>query len=237
MITLSTMLLPLAFLTLPEVEFYFNLNADMSISDVSQNDRIIEFEIDTDYILYFETASYPNGMVIEDERIGADLFSIFIDIGEYKISQLNYYSLNMVVSYHKLIVNIDDYTVFFDIDYYLTVIADDGMQWDNYYRISRNIYIPVSDQFNFQQTYELNGSNFNFNFEPRNQNNDIYYEGYEQGMKDQIQSSDIWQLFDAIFNVANNVLSIEILPGIRLWYLIGIPVFFLLLQFILNLFR
>lgn len=237
MITLSTMLLPLAFLNIYEIDFYFNLTGNTIISDISQNDGSIEFELDTEYLLYFETSSYPDMMVSDDERIGNDLISIFVDIGNYKLSQLIEYSLFINVSYSKVIVNIDSYTVFFNIDYSINVFAEDGTSWNNQRNISREIFIETADVFNNQQAYELNGNTFNFNFAPRNQDNTIYYEGYEQGMTDQLQSSDIWQLFDTIFNVANNVLSIEILPGIRIWYLIGIPVFFLLLQFILNLFR
>lgn len=237
MITLSVMMLPIATLSMPNVDFYFNLKGQTSISDISQNNGIIEFEIDTDYFCYFETNSYPNFMVADDERIGMDLFSLYFDIGDYKLSQITEYTLQMAVTYHELVVNIDSYTIYFDIDYYMMVIANDGMAWDNYYSISREIVLNTSEQFTILQTYELNGNEYNFIFTPRNQDNSIYYEGYEQGRNDQTQSEEIWQLFDVIFNVANNILSIEILPGIKLWYLVGIPVFFLLLQFILNLFR
>lgn len=237
MITLSLAVITIATLTLPNVDFYYTLNNEISISDISQNNGLVEFEFDAEYYLYFETNSYPDFMVSDDERIGGDLFSMFVDIGDYKLSQIREYHLSMYVTYAELIVNIDYYEVNFDIDFDLYINATDGNSWNSYYGISRTIQINTQEQFTIQQSYELERINTKLIFKPRNLDNSVYYDGYEQGKKDQTQSEEIWQLFDVIFDVANNVLSVEILPGIRLWYLVGIPVFFLLLQFILNLFR
>ena len=237
MITLSIAVLTIANLTLPNVDFYYTLNNEISISDISENNGTIEFEFDSEYYLYFETNSYPDFLVSDDERIGGDLFSMFIDIGEYKISQLNNYYLTMKITYAELIVNIDYYEVNFDIDYDLNVIANDGNTWDAYHGISRTIKINTEEQFTIQQAYELERISTKMIFAPQNQMNIIYNEGYEQGKSEQTQSEEIWKLFDVIFDVTNDIMSIEILPGIKLWYLVGIPVFFLLLQFILNLFR
>ena len=237
MITLSMMLLPIASLTIPNVDFYFLLEAETTITDISQNNSQVEFEFDADYYCYFETNSYPDFLVADSERIGMDLFTIYVDIGEYKLSQLIDYKLQMNITYHELIVNIDSYSIYFDIDYYMMVVAADGVAFDNNYSISREIILNTAEQFTIQQTYQLNANNYYFDFAPRNQDNSIYNEGYEQGKSEQTQSEEIWQLFDVIFDVTNNILSVEILPGIRLWYLVGIPIFFLLLQFILNLFR
>lgn len=238
MITLTSVFLTIASLTNYNVDFYAYLYNDCSISDIKVENNKIEFEFDFEYYFTFETNSYTDFVVASNERIGQDLFSVFIELDQdYTISLLKAYKIDFDITYAELIVNIDNYTLNFDIDINIYAIRDDDVQYYEYYSISRTIDINTAEQFTIQNTYELEKISTHFTFAPRNHDNTVYQEGYEQGKNDQTQSEEIWQLFDVIFNVANNILSVEILPGIRLWYLVGIPVFFLLLQFILNLFR
>ena len=64
-----------------------------------------------------------------------------------------------------------------------------------------------------------------------------YNAGYNAGVLESSAEHPIFKIFNAVFGVIDNVLQVEILPGIRLWYLLGVPLFFLILQFVLNLFR
>lgn len=83
------------------------------------------------------------------------------------------------------------------------------------------------------------------------ENNEAFITGYEQGFEDgKIEgyqegfeegansgSSDIVKLLEQIFKSMDKILSVEILPNIKIWYLIGIPLVLSILHFILGWFR
>lgn len=83
------------------------------------------------------------------------------------------------------------------------------------------------------------------------ENNEAFLTGYEQGFEDgKIEgyqegfeegansgSSDIIKLLEQIFKSMDQILSVEILPNIKIWYLIGIPLVLSILHFILGWFR
>jgi hypothetical protein len=64
-----------------------------------------------------------------------------------------------------------------------------------------------------------------------------YHQGYDAAVQENELNTGIWGLLEAAFNAANGVLSVEILPGIKLWYLLGVPLAFGLIAFFLNLWR
>ena len=64
-----------------------------------------------------------------------------------------------------------------------------------------------------------------------------YRDGYDTAVLENDLNIGIWGLLEAAFNAANGILSVEILPGIRLWYLLGVPLAFGLIAFFLNLWR
>lgn len=64
-----------------------------------------------------------------------------------------------------------------------------------------------------------------------------YYDGYEEGEYYGSMTQPIFKLFNAVFRVIDNVLSVEILPGIKIWYVLGVPFVFLIIQFFINLWR
>lgn len=64
-----------------------------------------------------------------------------------------------------------------------------------------------------------------------------YYDGYEEGEYYGSMTQPIFKLFNAVFRTIDNVLQTEILPGIKLWYLVSIPLVFLIIQFFINLWR
>lgn len=64
-----------------------------------------------------------------------------------------------------------------------------------------------------------------------------YFDGYEEGEYYGSMTQPIYKLFNAVFRVVDNVLSVEILPGIKIWYILGVPFVFLIIQFFINLWR
>lgn len=83
------------------------------------------------------------------------------------------------------------------------------------------------------------------------ENNEAFLTGYEQGFEDgkiegyqegfeegsNTGTSDIIKLLEQIFKSMDEILSVEILPNIKIWYLIGIPLVLSILHFILGWFR
>lgn len=53
-----------------------------------------------------------------------------------------------------------------------------------------------------------------------------YDDGYEEGEYYGSMTQPIFKLFNAVFRTIDNVLQTEILPGIKLWYLVSIPLVF-----------
>lgn len=63
--------------------------------------------------------------------------------------------------------------------------------------------------------------------------NDGYQEGYQQG-KAENDSYGIAPFVQTIFNGFSTMLNVEIFPKIKLWYLIGIPLIFGIVKFIIG---
>lgn len=62
--------------------------------------------------------------------------------------------------------------------------------------------------------------------------------GYAEGFDDGQQSASSWQSFlNGIFNVIDNCLSFEILPNVKLWYIVGVPLVLSVIKFIMGWFR
>lgn len=64
-----------------------------------------------------------------------------------------------------------------------------------------------------------------------------YFDGYTEGEYNGSMTQPIFKLFNAVFRVVDNILSVEILPGIKIWYILGVPFVFLIIQFFINLWR
>lgn len=64
-----------------------------------------------------------------------------------------------------------------------------------------------------------------------------YYDGYDEGEYYGSMTQPIFRLFNAVFRTIDSVLQTEILPGIKLWYIVSIPLVFLIIQFFINLWR
>lgn len=71
----------------------------------------------------------------------------------------------------------------------------------------------------------------------RNQLNITYLIGYENGLNGETAISPFVNLMTQVFGGVNQVLSLQILPGIKLWYFIAIPMFFIVLFTILKIWK
>lgn len=61
--------------------------------------------------------------------------------------------------------------------------------------------------------------------------------GYEEGLTEGTSQNTFMNTIKQLFNVVNNSLSIEILPNIKLWYIIGVPLVLSVLKFVIGWFR
>lgn len=71
----------------------------------------------------------------------------------------------------------------------------------------------------------------------RNQLNTTYLIGYENGINGETAISPFVNLMTNVFGGVNQILSLQILPGIKLWFFIAIPMFFIVLFTILKIWK
>ena len=104
---------------------------------------------------------------------------------------------------------------------------------------SNSLYFTIAcdNSYNqgFNQGYE-EGNNNGFNDGYEEGHNNGYLEGLEQGRADN-DSYGIAPFVQSIFNGFGNMLSVEIFPSIKLWYLIGIPLIFGIVRFVIGWFK
>lgn len=85
--------------------------------------------------------------------------------------------------------------------------------------------------FMIEQTFDCNQANFADGYR------EGYKTGYSTGQEDGRSDWDWSNFLKSIFSGIDGFLQVEILPKIKLWYLVGIPLVFGLLKFILGWFR
>lgn len=64
-----------------------------------------------------------------------------------------------------------------------------------------------------------------------------YYRGYKDGVANGQASAGEIPWLVSVFNTIDKCLSIEIFPGLKLWYVVAIPIVFSLIAFVLSFFR
>lgn len=64
-----------------------------------------------------------------------------------------------------------------------------------------------------------------------------YNTGYNAGYTNGLASAGQVPWLVSIFNTLDNVFNIEIFPGLKIWYIVAIPVIFSLIAFVLSFFR
>lgn len=109
---------------------------------------------------------------------------------------------------------------------------DGSMTWGpfNSTKAVRGQYMS-HNWFMIEQTFDCNQVNF------ANGYREGYGTGYLTGQEDGRADWDWSNFLKSIFSGIDGFLQVEILPKIKLWYLVGIPLVFGLLKFILGWFR
>ena len=64
-----------------------------------------------------------------------------------------------------------------------------------------------------------------------------YNRGYKDGVANGQASAGEIPWLVSVFNTIDKCLSIEIFPGLKLWYVLSIPIIFSLIAFVLSFFR
>ena len=148
-------------------------------------------------------------------------YAFYSESGESirSINNSNWYSFDLKTLYNSNVTNQDTY---FDIN-----IATLAMHYDNNNTgwgdlTQINSYICFKNDSNFSQVSYDSG----------------YIEGYNVGKNESVdQSLWIYSFTRSVFNGFAQVLNVDILPNIKLGYLIAIPLVLSVLRFILGFFK
>lgn len=191
----------------------------------------------------------------ESTFINIDItFSIFEGFGNYVVENPNlvyerYWNYQEIIDIN--IINLD----YIDIDAFLFLIND-----DNSMRVDSNSLLTFELSL-YSDDFGSTGKRFTFSYIPfggqdaaflnasgnyqylsvnegvKNIINAVEIDAYSRGLNDAETFSFNFEWLSSIFDSLSNVLNIELFNGFRLWYLIGIPAFILLIYGVLKLFR
>ena len=130
----------------------------------------------------------------------------------------NWYKFDLKTIFNSHVNNNDDY---FDINL-ITLNVHDAANTEYGYITQLNNYICFKNNINFSQVSYDSG----------------YIDGYNVGKNETVdQTLWIYSFTRSVFNGFAQVLNVEILPNIRLGYLIAIPLVLSVLRFILGFFK
>lgn len=113
--------------------------------------------------------------------------------------------------------------------------------WDSTLGVttSDNINMGKSDRGSYQGHNQLN-INISINTESLGSHSSYMegdYNGYKRGLKEGQEQWDWTNFLKSIFSGIDSFLNVEILPHVKLWYFVGIPLVFGLLKWLLSWFR
>ena len=220
-----------------EYDFGYNL--------IEENDNIIGCELTFGYTPYINLESnlFNEYIVLEDKQLQRGQENITINsnnLEDYKLIRYIIQPAGAWLDYDEDYIYIDfDFEIYFTLD----SLNSELDPIDNNISISTGYQVAYSGGYNYYSPFDLvnsyetvlTGNIYFDNSSPEYVAG--YDDGYNAGVYDTSKEHALFKIFDAVFSVIDNVLQVEILPGIRLWYLLGVPLFFLILQFVLNLFR
>ena len=233
----------IAALTIPGNDGYFSYTNTYSTREHLLNNNTIEIEIGIDTWLSAESNDFKEYLVAEETVIYNNIKKFQIsaeNIKDYNYIQYQFYVYNAEIEYNN-----DFITGKYDLQVSVVISSNElGLvaSSDQYYTINYQ-YEYFGGAYNGMPTQSMTTQEyiiFDGELYLSNETPDYtrgYDKGYEEGQINERQQHPLFKIFNAVFNVIDNVLSVEILPGIRLWYILGVPLFFLILQFVLNLFR
>lgn len=191
----------------------------------------------------------------ESTFINIDItFSIFDGFGNYQVENPNllyerYWNYQEIIDIN--IINLN----YIDIDSFLFLVND-----DNSMRVDDNSQLTFEIDL-YSDDFGSTGKRFTFSYIPfggidagflnasgnyqylsvndgvSNIINAVEIDAYSRGLNDAETFSFNFEWLSSIFDSLSNVLNIELFNGFRLWYLIGIPAFILLIYGVLKLFR
>lgn len=191
----------------------------------------------------------------ESTFINIDItFSIFDGFGNYQVETPNllyerYWNYQEIIDIN--IINLN----YIDIDSFLFLVNDDNsMKVDDNSQLTFEIALYSDDfgstgkRFTFSyipfggvDTAFLNAAgNYQFlsvNDGVKNIINAVEVDAYTRGLNDAELFQFNFEWLSSIFDSLSAVLNIELFNGFRLWYLIGIPAFILLIYGVLKFFR
>lgn len=221
-----------------EVTINYNI-----INSNSENVENVELNIETHSYLTLESNLFYDYTVADEESLGRAIEPI--EISNTNLIEYKYFRMRIIP--YSTYINWDEDFIYTELNYdiYIDLWSSDSSL--DPIEIYRECVVSYTMAY-FGGTYQ-NGSITIDTPLPVSMTGNIYFDnsspeyitgyddGYSAGVYDTSKEHALFKIFDAVFSVIDNVLQVEILPGIRLWYLLGVPLFFLILQFVLNLFR
>lgn len=240
---LTNLFLIVASLTIPGNDSYYDYSNFYRTSERLLNNDTIEININIETWLYAESNDFKEFIVAEETTIYSDdkTFQVTApNIKDYNYIEYYFYVTNAIIEYNNDFIT-GSYELAVDIGIYNTNTGDNA---------TANQYYTINYQYEYyggawgglsttdmDTTTSLNvGGELYLSTETPDYTKG-YNKGFEDGQTNEKQQHPLFKIFNAVFNVIDNVLSVEILPSIKLWYILGVPLFFLILQFVLNLFR
>lgn len=211
-------------------EFRFNFyKAKDTLNFISEKEHLYELSFIIDDINY-------NGEIIKPSLIS--YLSIFLyfnfDFSQYPIESAFQYSNPTISVEIELELNNDDYIYFNTPDYEIPFTNE----FDNPFIINLNnsSYIGLAND-NYSWGFE--DGYYRGYHDGLSENNEGLGQAYEQGYNDGYNDSSLnpMTFISSIFSGINEIFSVEIFPGFKIWYLIGAPLIVALIIGVLKFLR
>lgn len=225
------------------------------IGDIIFNYSVIFYEETFEFdLVFFKVASRLNYMLIEE-----NLWELNFRIDNIRDGNGDIIGVENIVSinlWNYFFFDYSQYPIDSAFQYtnpYLVVEVEIETLDDYYYFATEHIEIPFNNEFdnpyvlnlNENIVYSFGNETYSFGFEDgyyrgyhdglSENGRDAYEQGYEDGYND--SSLDPMTFISSIFSGINDIFSVEIFPGFKIWYLIGAPLIVALIIGVLKFLR
>lgn len=245
-----------AYVEAPYLDVNFFIKYDRVYSYIEEEHNQIEIDMSLELMPYIEYEDF----LIDREVIAhydiektIELPSDFNynDIGVLQI-EMYYSDIELIFSYDGLTINFNANIYYYILDRSYSTLAYIVEYWNVSKFIEQNIeypfyilipstngYITIERdirEYTNEEIYDL-GYDDGYRDGERDGHENGYEDGYRDGEYVGSMTQPIFKLFNAVFRSIDTVLQTEVLPGIKLWYIVSIPLVFLIIQFFINLWR
>lgn len=206
------------------------IKIDNSISIIGRNSTSTFINIDITFSIFDGFGNYQ----VESPNLVYERYWNYQETIDINIIDLDYIDIESYIfldngdNYDSMLVDSNS-RLTYEIDLY----SDDFGSTGKRFSFS---YIPFGERGGYLNAAE-NYQYISVNEGVKNIINAVEVDAYTRGLNAAETFSFNFEWLSSIFDSLSNVLNIELFNGFRLWYLIGIPAFILLIYGVLKLFR